>query len=282
MMEKKVRLAKIIAESGVASRREAERLIEAGRVAVDDIIVRTPVFFADDQNRITVDGKVIPGKAREICIWKFYKPIGVITSKRDHLNRKTVFDFLEEYFKKKGQTEEDNRRVIYIGRLDCNSEGLLLFTNSGELARKAELPATGLKRTYKVRLYGKFPEDAPEKLKRGICIAGVRYGPVAIRTEKDKKDPVSRELSGPHKRLSSSNPANTKITVVLREGKNREIRKITEYFGCKVNKLVRTEYGPIEIGKMYPGEILLANPEETEKFLAAVGIGKNRTDTLIR
>ena len=175
-MEKKIRIAKKIAESGVASRREAEKLIESGKVSVDGEIVTTPVFFVDDQNEIVVNGKKIPGKSSEIKIWKFYKPRGVITTKRDPQNRKTVFDFFKN----------PDERLIYIGRLDYNSEGLLLFTNSGNIARRTELPSSEIKRTYRVRIFGKFPKNAAEELKNGVTIDGINYGKIEILAEKNK------------------------------------------------------------------------------------------------
>ncbi len=236
-----IRLAKKIAESGIASRREAERLIESGYVTVDGETVTTPVFFVTDKNVICVDKKQISKKTDEIIIWKFYKPKGVITSKKDNRNRKTVFDFFDE----------KNDRLLYIGRLDYNSEGLLLFTNNGDIARKMELPSTALKRIYKARIFGHLSNDAIQQIKHGIMIDEIKYGPVDVKV--DKQD-------------LSIKSANSWITVTLSEGKNREIRKIMKHFGCIVNKLIRINYGPFNLENLKPGEILQANKRDVEKF----------------
>lgn len=240
-----IRLAKKIAESGIASRREAERLIESGHVSVDGKTITTPVFFVTDKNIICVDGKQISKKSDEIIIWKFYKPRGIITSKKDNQNRKTVFDFFDE----------KNDRLLYIGRLDYNSEGLLLFTNNGDIARKMELPSTALKRIYKARIFGHLSSDAIQQMKQGITIDKIKYGPVDVKV--DKKD-------------FSIKGANTWITVTLSEGKNREIRKIMKHFGCVVNKLIRTNYGPFNLGNLKPEEVLQANKCDVEKFVKSL------------
>lgn len=249
-LEKNTRLAKKIAESGVASRREAENLIRLGHVSVDGEIITTPVFFVDDKSLICVNGQKISGKSDEVIIWKFYKPRGVITSKKDQQNRKTVFDFFKE----------KNDRLLYIGRLDYNSEGLLLFTNNGDIARKMELPSTALKRVYRARIFGKLSPDALQKMKLGVTIAGIKYGPVDVR--------IDRQNSNGYE--SSKSPANIWITVTLSEGKNREIRKIMEYFGCTVNKLVRISYGAFKLGDLQPGEVLQANKNDVEDFIKSL------------
>ncbi|MDR2794899.1 MAG: rRNA pseudouridine synthase [Holosporaceae bacterium] len=236
-----MRLAKKIAESGVASRREAEKLIETGRVSVNGNIVATPVFFVDESHEIRVDGQLIQNKSAKIIIWKFYKPRGVITSQKDPQNRKNVLDFFPE---KTG-------RIIYVGRLDYNSEGLLLFTNDGNVARKMELPSTGLKRTYHARILGRLTDDSLKKLKNGITINGIKYGPVEI-----IRDPND-----------SAQSANRWITVTISEGKNREIRKIMEHFGCVVNRLIRIAYGPFCLNSMLPGQIVQIPDQEIKKNL---------------
>ena len=242
-----MRLAKKIAESGIASRREAERLIESGRVTVDGAIITTPVFFVTDENIICVDEKQISEKSDKVIIWKFYKPRGVITSKRDTQNRETVFDCL------KGIIGKD--RLLYIGRLDYNSEGLLLFTNNGDVARKMELPSTALKRVYKARIFGNLSEDAIQKMERGVTIKGIKYGSVNVKIDK---------------RNSFEKSTNTWITVTLSEGKNREIRKIMEHFGCIVNKLIRLSYGPFELGSLKSGEVLQADKSDVERFIKSI------------
>ncbi|MDR2681462.1 MAG: rRNA pseudouridine synthase [Holosporaceae bacterium] len=236
-----MRLAKKIAESGVASRREAEKLIESGRVSVNGIVVNTPVFFVDESSEIRVDGTLIHRKSDEIIIWKFYKPRGVITTKKDPQNRRTVFDFFPE----------KNGRILYVGRLDYNSEGLLLFTNDGNVARKMELPSTGLKRTYRARISGKLSDDSLEKLKNGITVNEIKYGPVEV-----TMDPNDNAKS-----------ANRWITVTISEGKNREVRKLMEHFGCRVNRLVRIAYGPFQLGTLSPGQIVRVPDKEIKHFL---------------
>ena len=249
-MKNKIRLAKKIAESGIASRREAEVLIQAGRVSVDGELVETPVFFVDDQNEILVDGKKISKKSKEVRIWKFYKPRGVITTKKDPKNRKTVFDFFKnsENFKNFGENAE---RLLYIGRLDYNSEGILLFTNNGDVARKMELPSTALQRTYRVRIFGDLPKTAIEELKNGITINGICYGKVEITEERGKSGKFSK---------------NSWLTIKIFEGKNREIRKIMEHYGCVVNRLIRISYGPFKLENLVQGEIKLASQGEMKIF----------------
>ncbi|MDR1334104.1 MAG: rRNA pseudouridine synthase [Holosporaceae bacterium] len=235
-MEQKVRLAKRIAESGVASRREAERLIESGQVVVDGQTIRTPVFFVTDQMEILVSGKIIPPKSEEIIIWKYHKPRGVITTKKDPQNRKTVFEGLKNF----------NQRFIYIGRLDCNSEGLLLFTNNGDIARKMELPSTGMKRVYRVRIFGNITEEKIQKLKKGVVIDGIRYGSADIKIDK--------------------RAMNSWITVTISEGKNREIRKMMEYAGCEVSRLIRISYGPFQLNNLPSGSIKQASAQEMSRL----------------
>lgn len=242
-MEEKIRLAKRIAESGAASRREAECLIEDGRVKVDGVIVKTPVFFVTEDNVVSIDEKIIPRKSEEIKIWKFYKPNGVITSRKDSKGRPTVFDYFKKF-------ERD--RLLYVGRLDCNSEGLLLFTNNGDLARKMELPKTALQRTYRVRIFGKLSAVAKEKLRSGVVVDGIKYGHVEIIEENETTTAKNRWL---------------KIT--LSEGKNREIRKLMQYFGCSVNRLIRISYGPFNLDALtQPGQIEKVGQREVKQFLS--------------
>lgn len=248
----KIRLAKRIAESGAASRREAERLIEAGRVKVNGIIVTTPLFFVSSSDIISVDEKRICDKSEEIKIWKFYKPNGVITSRRDIKGRPTVFDYFDKYFEKnKNEKNEKKDRLLYIGRLDLNSEGLLLFTNNGDLARKMELPKTALKRTYRVRIFGNLSCEDMDKIRKGnVVIEGIKYGPAEIIEEKKRSD----------------NAKNKWFKISLKEGKNREIRKLMEYFGCYVNRLIRTDYGSFKLEGMLPGQIERIQKEEVEQL----------------
>ena len=242
----KIRLAKKIAESGIASRREAERLIESGRITVDGEIITTPVFFVNGENVICVDGKRISEKSDKIIIWKFYKPRGIIASKKDTQNRKTVFDFFDK----------KNDRLLYIGRLDYNSEGLLLFTNNGDIARKMELPSTALKRVYKARIFGNLSEDAVRKMKRGVTVKGIKYGSVEVKI--DKRD------------SSEKSSSNIWVTVSLSEGKNREIRKIMDHFGCTVNRLIRISYGPFKLNDLKSGEVSRADKKDVDKFIKSL------------
>ncbi|MDR0968896.1 MAG: rRNA pseudouridine synthase [Holosporaceae bacterium] len=235
-----MRLAKRIAESGVASRREAERLIEAGRVAVDGKIATTPVFFVEDQSEISVDGKILAPKSEKIIIWKFHKPRGVISTKSDPQKRKTVFDFFPK-------TE---RRLIYVGRLDYNSEGLLLFTNNGDIARKLELPSAGLKRIYRAKVFGRLTDEKIRELEKGATVDGIRYRPAII-----KRDNLA------------VGKANSWITATLFEGKNREIRKMMESVGCVVNRLIRISYGQFNLDDLPPGGISQVSEGEIKKLL---------------
>ena len=222
-----IRLAKRIAESGVASRRDAEKLIVHGRVTVDGNVVLTPVFFVDENNVVAIDGKEIQKKSTKINVWKFYKPCGIITTRFDPRGRRTVFDIIPAI----------NDRLIYIGRLDINSEGLLLFTNNGDFSRKMELPANHIDRTYRVRIFGKIRDEHIFQLQKGIIIDGIRYGKMDITPE-------------------YTNSANMWMKIKLYEGKNREIRKIMEFLGYSVNRLIRIGYGPISLNEMSVGQFI--------------------------
>ncbi len=214
------RIAKVIARSGLCSRREAERMIESGRVSLDGNIIDKPGINVTPSNVILVDGKPIaaPEKAR---LWIFHKPKGVITSNGDPQGRKTVFEILPDYMP----------RVISVGRLDFNTEGLLLLTNDGKLARHMELPSTGWVRKYKVRAFGTIENHRLDILRRGATISGVKYGSAKIEVEKTQND-------------------NSWLTVSITEGKNREVRKMLEFIGLEVNRLIRVSYGPFQLGSL--------------------------------
>lgn len=218
------RIAKRLARAGLCSRREAERWIADGRVAVDGAVLTTPAVVVTPASRITVDGKAIPetGKTR---LWRYHKPRGLITSHRDPEGRPTVFERLPP----------DMPRVISIGRLDVSSEGLLLLTNDGDLARRLELPSTGWLRRYRVRVHGRPDAAALTRLREGITVDEVRYGPIAAT--------VDRQTG-----------ANAWLTFALREGKNREVRRVLEHLGLPVNRLIRIAYGPFQLGTLKPGE----------------------------
>ena len=221
----KERIAKRMARAGLCSRREAERWIEAGRVSVNGKKLETAAFTVDQNDKITVDGNDIPALERP-RLWRYHKPPGLVTSHRDEKGRETVFDKLPE----------ELPRVISVGRLDLNSEGLLLLTNDGELARKLELPATGWKRKYRVRVHGHPKEADIQKLAKGLTIEGVRYDAIECTVD-------------------SSKGANSWLTISLREGKNREIRKVMEYFGYTVSRLIRISYGPMSLGDLRAGAV---------------------------
>lgn len=214
------RIAKVIARAGLCSRREAERWIADGRVKVDGKTLNTPAITVGADNHILVDGRPLPTPT-EARLWRYHKPAGLVTSHSDPEGRRTVFEALPK----------DLGRVISVGRLDLNSEGLLLLTNDGELARKLELPSTGWIRRYRVRVHGTVDEKALKALAKGVTVAGIDYAPI--------------EAS-----LDSQNRANAWLTVSLTEGKNREIRKVMEYLDLTVNRLIRLSYGPFQLGKL--------------------------------
>ena len=225
------RVAKLIARAGVCSRREAERLIEQRRVAVDDQTLTTPAVTVDDPQRITIDGERLP-QPEPTRIFRFHKPSGVVTTERDPEGRRTIYDVLPEGLP----------RLMPVGRLDLTSEGLLLLTNDGALKRRLELPDTGWIRRYRVRVFGEPDPDQLASLQQGVTVDGVRYG--AIDAQVDTK-------SG----------ANTWITVSLKEGRNREVRRVMEHLGYRVNRLLRVAYGPFQLGSMKRGEVKEVPPK---------------------
>jgi len=235
--EKGERIAKVLARAGLCSRREAERWIAAGRVAVDGKVLDGPAFNVMAANQVTVDGKPLPAR-EETRLWRYHKPSGLVTTHRDPQGRATVFDKLPP----------DLPRVVSVGRLDLNSEGLLLLTNDGSLARRLELPDNQWIRRYRVRVLGAVDENKLDGLKRGVTISGIRYGPVEASVDKG---------SG----------ANTWLTVSIREGKNREIRRLMEHVGLKVNRLIRTSYGPFQLGKLARGAIAEIPPKALRENL---------------
>jgi 23S rRNA pseudouridine2605 synthase len=219
------RIAKVLARAGIASRREAEKMIAAGRVSVDGRAISSPALNVTPANRIGVDGK--PLKAAEPArMWLYHKPPGLVTSHRDPQGRPTVFTRLSPGLP----------RVVSVGRLDMPSEGLLLLTNDGALARSLELPARGWIRRYRVRVFGRPDEPALANLKGGVSIEGVDYGPIDAALERQKGD-------------------NCWLTLALREGKNREVRRVMEHLGCRVNRLIRVAFGPFQLGNLEAGEV---------------------------
>jgi 23S rRNA pseudouridine2605 synthase len=219
------RIARRLSRAGICSRREAERWIAAGRVTVDGSKISTPATLVTEASSITVDGKKVE-TPQETGLWLYHKPSGLVCTNSDPEGRPTVFDRLPPSLP----------RVMLIGRLDLASEGLLLLTNDGALARKLELPATGWIRRYRVRVYGRPDEDALKKLEAGVTVDGVTYGP--IRAE-----------------IDSAQRSNAWLTISLQEGRNREVRRVMEHLGLRVNRLIRTAYGPFQLGSLPRGEV---------------------------
>ncbi|MDQ2090788.1 pseudouridine synthase [Marimonas arenosa] len=219
------RIAKVIARAGLASRREAERMIEAGRVAVNGTVITRAALNVTDKDRITVDGKPLdaPEPPR---LWLYHKPAGLMTTTRDPEGRPTIFDALPE----------DLPRVMTVGRLDLSSEGLLLLTNDGAVKRRLELPATGWLRRYRVRMKGRPSDASFDPLREGITIDGETFQPMIVSLDRQQG-------------------ANAWATVAIREGRNREIRRAMEAIGFTVNRLIRTSYGPFQLGNLKPGEV---------------------------
>jgi len=219
------RIAKRMARAGLCSRRDAERWIADGRVSVDGEVLTTPAVTVTAASKIEVDGKPLPA-AEPPRLFRFHKPTGYLTAARDPEGRKTIADIMPVGLP----------RLMPIGRLDMNSEGLLLLTNDGELKRQLELPTTGWQRRYRVRVHGEVNEAKLASLVKGISIDGFDYGPIEAHLE--------RTLG-----------KNAWISVALREGKNREIRKVMEHFGWPVNRLIRVSFGPFHLGNLPKKEV---------------------------
>lgn len=232
------RIAKLLARAGVASRREIERMIEEGRVALRGTPVETPATLLPSLDGVTVDGDPVaaPEAAR---LFLFHKPTGVLTTERDPQGRATIYDRLP-----KGLP-----RLMPVGRLDLNTEGLLLMTTDGGLKRQLELPATGVERAYRARAYGKVSQPQLEELIHGVEIEGVRYGSIDANIER-------------------RTGANLWIELILKEGKNREVRRVLEHLGLQVSRLIRTRYGPFVLGDLSPGQIGEVRHHDVEAFQA--------------
>lgn len=226
-----MRLNKFISHHGICSRRDADKLIECGRVKINNKVQNTP-YIVQDSDIIMVDDKVIQ-RETELKIWAFYKPTGIITSHKDEHDRGTVFD--QPAVKK---IRHQNGYIISVGRLDYNSEGLLLLTNSPDCAHEYEKPSSNLKRTYRVRVFGDINYKALDELKNGITIEGIHYKPIHIEYD-----------------VKKNNSKNTWMLVTLTEGKNREIRRVLNHFDLQVNRLIRVAFGPYSLGDMKPGEL---------------------------
>jgi 23S rRNA pseudouridine2605 synthase len=239
------RIAKVIARAGICSRRDAEKLILEGHVTVDGVAITSPALNVTAANVITVNGN--PLKAPEAArMWRYHKPSGLVTTHKDEKGRPTVFASLPPSL----------GRVVSVGRLDFNSEGLLLLTNDGEIARRMEIPASGWTRVYRARLFGKVTQAELDKLATGVTIEGVKYGPIVANLERSKGIYAWASVS-------------------LKEGKNREVKRVMESLGLKVARLIRTAYGPFQLGQLAPGQ--------TEELPARVwreklGIGRKKRD----
>lgn len=246
--EKGDRIAKVMARAGLCSRRDAEKWITAGRVSLNGKTLETPAVTVRDGDDVRVDGKPLPAADRA-RLWRFHKPKGLITTHKDEKGRTTVFDVLPP----------DLPRVVSVGRLDLTSEGLLLLTNDGAMARELEHPSRGWVRRYRVRVHGRVDDKQLARLKRGITVDDVRYGPIDARIDKAPEGEPK----------SAAKKANTWVTVSLTEGKNREVRKVMEFIGLTVNRLIRVSYGPFQLGNLEPGVL-----EEVPRHVLRQQLGK--------
>jgi len=238
------RIAKHLARSGLCSRREAERMIAAGRVAVDGRTLDTPAFLVSAKNAVTVDGKPI-GAAKPAELWRYHKPPGLITSHDDPQGRPTVFASLPK----------ELGRVLSVGRLDLASEGLLLLTNDGGLSRRLE--RSDWLRRYRVRVYGRPDAARLAALAEGITVEGVRYGPIRAA-------------------IDSAAGSNAWLALGLNEGRNREVRRVLEHLGLQVNRLIRTAYGPFQLGTMKRGQVVRIPPKVLREQLAGSDAHRRR------
>lgn len=239
------RVAKALARAGVASRREVERLIEAGRVAINGKVLTTPAVKVAPGDFLTVDGQLV-AEREPTRIFRYHKPTGLMTTHNDPKGRPTVFQSLPK----------DLPRLISVGRLDLNSEGLLLLTNDGELSRALETPSNAWVRRYRARAFGDTTQAKLDTLKDGITVEGVKYGPIEAKIDK------AHEKAGGGK--------NIWITVSLSEGKNREVRKVLEALGLKVNRLIRMSYGPFALGPLEAGQIEEVGPRVIRELLEGI------------
>jgi 23S rRNA pseudouridine2605 synthase len=234
-----IRIAKYISQCGVCSRRDAERLIEKGQVKLNGEVIDSPVHFVTDADSIVVQGKVVKYDQKP-KLWLYHKPAGLITTHDDPQGRPTVFDALPK----------ELPRVISVGRLDLNSEGLLLLTNSGAMAHYLEHPDTGWARKYRVRMKGFPTEEQCRQMKKGVEVEGVQYRGIGVKQEEQQ-----------------SKGHNNWALVTLTEGKNREIRRVFEYFDCPVSRLIRVSYGPFQLGSMQEGEVKAVSADALKNAL---------------
>ena len=240
----KQRIAKLLARAGIASRREIERMIAERRIAIDGVALETPATLVDSLRGVTVDGKPVkaPAPAR---LFRFHKPTGLLTTERDPKGRPTIYDRLPR----------DLPRVMPVGRLDMNTEGLLLLTTDGELKRQLELPSTGVERSYRARVFGDVSQDQLEELIHGVEIEGVRYGSIDANLER-------------------RTGRNGWVEMRLTEGKNREVRRVLEHLGLQVSRLIRTAYGPFVLADLPVGAVDEIRQHDLVEFRRSLG-GKN-------
>jgi len=231
------RIAKRVARAGLCSRRDAERWIAAGRVKVDGDVLQTPAFVVTDKSRIEVDGKPLPDPDRP-RLWRYHKPPGELVTVRDPQGRRTIFESLPQSLP----------RVVTVGRLDFMSEGLLLLTNDGGLARRLELPANGWTRRYRARVHGAVDEQRLAELSRGITIDSVRYGAIEARLDRQQR-------------------SNAWLDIALTEGKNREVRRVLAHLDLPVVRLIRVAFGPFHLGELERGAVDEILPQALDNLL---------------
>ena len=236
------RIAKLLARAGVASRREIERMIADGRVALNGAVLDTPATLLASLDGVTVDGNPVAA-AEAARLFLFHKPAGVLTAERDFSGRRTIYDVLPK----------DLPRLVPVGRLDLNTEGLLLLTTDGGLKRRLELPSTGVERAYRARAYGQVSQPQLEALIDGIEIEGVRYGSIDANIER-------------------RTGTNVWIEMILTEGKNREVRRVLEHLGLRVSRLIRTRYGPFVLGDLPEGAIGEVREGDLTAFVQSLGV----------
>ena len=244
------RIAKLLARAGIASRREVERMIADGRVALNGVKLATPATILPSLRGVTVDGKPI-GAADRARLFRFHKPAGLLTAERDPKGRPTIYNAL------RNALPRETPRLMPVGRLDLNTEGLLLLTNDGELKRAMELPTSEVPRTYRARTFGEVSQARLEDLMDGITIEGMRYGPIDANLER-------------------RTGRNQWIELTLTEGKNREVRRVLEHLGLQVSRLMRTSYGPFKLGDLPRGAADEVKKHELERFRS--GLRKGRTE----